>query len=515
MGRTTHKKHTGKRGSQSPGKDSRLKQGKRGTAGASGVSGMSGASGAPGTSGASGADRMAYVTCTGVRHTPPRLSLTIPPDRLDAATWDQIESALALPCMVHLAVMPDAHAGYDLCIGGVALLDGHISPSFVGYDIGCGMCHVNTGLPADEVLPDEAARHLLFDRLRLAIPVGTATRAHGEYDLPRFTSASGDAQLTDAVNARQSIQLATLGGGNHFLEVGVNKRGEIGITVHSGSRRSGWDIGAWYMKQGRLFPLDSRLGRAYRQDMDWALDYALLNRRLMLEHALHALADVHRQQVRPAHKRLARPANRSEATGITDLTGCIGDPDATAPQTSATSTTYYPSGSPTSPLSSPVPSASPAVLSQPPLSEQEISLLLNRMINENHNHAVVLAESGPSGVPLVLHRKGATPAEAGQPGIIPANQRDGVYVTEGLGNTEYLSSASHGAGRRMSRNEAQRTIPLARFQSQMRGIVCRADKGVLDEAPDAYKPIAEVLAAQDGVLVRVIDHFRPLVVLKG
>jgi len=437
---------------------------------------------------------MAHATCTGVRHAPPRLSLTIPPERIDAATWDQIESALALPCMIHLAVMPDAHAGYDLCIGGVALLDGHISPSFVGYDIGCGMCHVNTGLPADEALPDEAARRLLFDRLRLAIPVGTATRATGEYNLPRFTSASGDAQLTAAVNARQSIQLATLGGGNHFLEVGVNRHGEIGITVHSGSRRSGWDIGAWYMKQGRLFPLDSRLGRAYRQDMDWALDYALLNRRLMLEHALRALADVHRQLARPAHTR---------------VTGTAAPKAHTRPAASPASTL------PSSSLSSPVFTASPAPSSQPPLSEQEISLLLGRMINENHNHAVVWNQPGPSGAPLVLHRKGATPADAGQPGIIPANQRDGVYITEGLGNEEYLSSASHGAGRRMSRNEAQRTISLERFQSQMRGVVCRSDKGVLDEAPDAYKPIAEVLAAQDGVLVRVIDHFRPLVVLKG
>ncbi|MBZ2171072.1 RtcB family protein [Nitratidesulfovibrio sp. SRB-5] len=497
MGRTTHKKHTGKRGSQPSADDSRRKRGQGRT------------------SGAAPADRMAYATCTGVRNAPPRLSLTIPPDRLDAATWEQIESALALPCMVHLAIMPDAHAGYDLCIGGVALLDGHISPSFVGYDIGCGMCHVNTGLPVDEVLPDEAARQLLFDRLRLAIPVGTATRAPGEYDLTRFISASGDTQLTDAVNARQSIQLATLGGGNHFLEVGVNKRGEIGVTVHSGSRRSGWDIGAWYMKQGRLFPLDSRLGRAYRQDMDWALDYALLNRRLMLEHALRALADVHRQPARPAHKRPARPAAPMAANGATDLKGHTIHPHAPTSPAPAASTASPGSISPTSPLSSLASTATPIPSAHPPLSEQEISLLLGRMINENHNHAVVLNRLGPSGAPLVLHRKGATPADAGQPGIIPANQRDGVYVTEGLGNEEYLSSASHGAGRRMSRNEAHRTIPLERFRSQMRGIVCRADKGVLDEAPDAYKPIAEVLAAQDGILVRIIDHFRPLVVLKG
>lgn len=470
MERKSHHANHGKRGAQAPTPNSRRERGKGRATGA-----------AP-------AARMAHAPCTGVRQTPPRLSLTIPPDSLDAATWDQIASALALPCMVHLAVMPDAHAGYDLCIGGVALLDGHISPSFVGYDIGCGMCHVNTGLPVDEVLPDEAARHLLFDRLRLTIPVGTATRAPGEYELSRFTSASGDTQLTDAVNARQSIQLATLGGGNHFLEVGVNTRGEIGVTVHSGSRRPGWDIGAWYMKQGRLLPLDSRLGRAYRQDMDWALDYALLNRRLMLEHALRALADVHRQLTRSAHKRTPGPTRSARATGATDPTVLVVHSDATASQ------------------------LPPAQL---PLSEQGISLLLGRMINENHNHAMILNQNGPSGTPLVLHRKGATPADAGQLGIIPANQRDGVYVTEGLGNQEYLSSASHGAGRRMSRNKAQRSIPLERFQAQMRGIVCRADKGVLDEAPDAYKPIAEVLAAQDGVLVRVIDHFRPLIVLKG
>uniref|UniRef100_B8DS80 3'-phosphate/5'-hydroxy nucleic acid ligase n=1 Tax=Nitratidesulfovibrio vulgaris (strain DSM 19637 / Miyazaki F) TaxID=883 RepID=B8DS80_NITV9 len=494
MGRTTHKKHTGKRGSQPSADDSRRKRGQGRT------------------SGAAPADRMAYATCTGVRNAPPRLSLTIPPDRLDAATWEQIESALALPCMVHLAVMPDAHAGYDLCIGGVALLDGHISPSFVGYDIGCGMCHVNTGLPVDEVLPDEAARQLLLDRLRLTIPVGTATRAPGEYDLPRFISGSGDTQLTDAVNARQSIQLATLGGGNHFLEVGVNKRGEIGVTVHSGSRRSGWDIGAWYMKQGRLFPLVSRLGRAYRQDMDWALDYALLNRRLMLEHALRALADVHRQLARPTGKRPARPPKPTGDAGATGLNGPSHAPTSPAP---AASTDFPPPVVSISPLSGQSLAATPIPSAQPPLSEQEISLLLGRMVNENHNHAVVLNRLGPSGAPLVLHRKGATPADAGQPGIIPANQRDGVYVTVGLGNEEYLSSASHGAGRRMSRNEAQRTIPLERFRSQMRGIACRTDKGVLDEAPDAYKPIAEVLAAQDGVLVRIIDHFRPLVVLKG
>jgi tRNA-splicing ligase RtcB len=131
------------------------------------------------------------------------------------------------------------------------------------------------------------------------------------------------------------------------------------------------------------------------------------------------------------------------------------------------------------------------------------------LTNENHNHAVVKEGN------LVLHRKGATPAEKGQPGVIPANQRDGVWITQGLGNLDFLCSASHGAGRKMTRGAAAKKGTVMDLQKQMKGIVCRTDKAVLDEAPWAYKKIDAVLAAQAGVLVDVVDHFRPLVVLKG
>jgi tRNA-splicing ligase RtcB len=131
------------------------------------------------------------------------------------------------------------------------------------------------------------------------------------------------------------------------------------------------------------------------------------------------------------------------------------------------------------------------------------------MINENHNHAVLRGKG------RVLHRKGAIPAEQGQYGIIPANQRDGVWVTKGLGNEEFLCSASHGAGRTMSRKAASRKGSVDQMQKMMKGIVCRTDKDVLDEAPWAYKDIDAVLAAQAGILIEIIDHFRPVIVLKG
>jgi tRNA-splicing ligase RtcB len=141
--------------------------------------------------------------------------------------------------------------------------------------------------------------------------------------------------------------------------------------------------------------------------------------------------------------------------------------------------------------------------------EAEALLQGGAMINENHNHAVL------PGNDRVLHRKGATPAEKGQLGVIPANQRDGVWITRGLGTEEFLCSASHGAGRVLSRSAAMKKGTTRDLAKLMQGIVCRIDKDVLDEAPWAYKKIDAVLAAQAGILVDVLDHFKPLIVLKG
>lgn len=355
----------------------------------------------------------------------PRLRLTIPWSQVEDGAVTQIEHALSLPYLTALAIMPDVHAGYDLPIGAVALLDGHVWPGAVGYDIGCGMCHVLTGKRLEE-LP--APRDIYNDILR-RIPVGFVTHPKALASKATFPNAAGDKRLAEAVREKSGIQLGTLGGGNHFIEVGVNPYGIAGVTIHSGSRRPGWLIGNWYMKKTRgPVPVDSALGRAYAEDMAWALDYALANRADMMRVCLEVLG--------------------------------LGED------------------------------------------------LMHGMINENHNHA----EFTPRGV---LHRKGATPAEVGQLGIIPANMRDGVWITRGLGNEEFLCSASHGAGRAMSRKKAAKTIDYRTFMAQMDGIIAPILPRHLDEAPDAYKNIDAVLKAQDGVLVDVIDRFRPVVVVKG
>ena len=137
-----------------------------------------------------------------------------------------------------------------------------------------------------------------------------------------------------------------------------------------------------------------------------------------------------------------------------------------------------------------------------------MTIVKDRMINENHNHAIVKGD-------MVLHRKGATPAEKDQLGITPGSMMTGVYITKGLGNEEYLSSSSHGAGRKMSRRKAKELIDLKRVKEQMKNVVVRLNKDVLDEAPDAYKNIKDVMASQEGIVIESIDHAKPLIVVKG
>lgn len=359
-----------------------------------------------------------------------RLKLTIPRENIEAGAWEQIQAALALPYLKALAIMPDVHSGYDLPIGGVALLDGYIWPGAVGYDIGCGMCHVNTEHRLDQL---SVALDHVYTRILRMVPVGFSVNEKPRNNFDRFSNASGYACLNDAIMHKAGLQVGTLGGGNHFIEVGVNNLGEIGVTIHSGSRRPGWLIADFYMRQTKgPVRLESDLGQQYLVDMTWAQNFALLNRSRMMFSCLQTLG----------------------------------------------------------------------------FDEADAAALMGRMVNENHNHAIVT----PDGV---LHRKGATPADKGQLGIIPANMRDGVWITEGLGNEEFLSSASHGAGRTMSRTKAKKLITTELLFEQMRGIIAPPLSELLDEGPDAYKEIHGVLAAQDGRLVNVIDHFEPMLVVKG
>ena len=367
-----------------------------------------------------------------------KLKSLLPLDQIEQGALKQIFDNLSDERLLKLVIMPDVHKGYDLPIGGVALVDQHISPSYVGYDIGCGMCAINTGILTSDLFPDQHSKQVLFDRILSHIPVGLGGRRN-KAPFPAFKSRANDQSFITKVNKGVQSQLGTLGSGNHFIEISKGRDGFCWVTIHSGSRNVGYTVGSWYMSKtkkmrDKFLAIDSPLGQSYLSDMNYCLEFALENRRRM----------------------------------ISDVLSLMKIPD------------------------------------------HKIEHLLNSiMINENHNHAVVHGDG------TVLHRKGATPADAGQPGIIPANMRDGIYITEGLGNDTYLSSASHGAGRVMSRNEGKRKIKLEDFKQTMQGIIARVNKGTIDEAPFVYKDIHAVIAAQDGIVIKVIDHLQPLINVKG
>ena len=354
-------------------------------------------------------------------------------DNADPVALEQMYETMKQPYTVAGAVMPDCHKGYTLCIGGVVSTKDVVVPSYIGFDLGCGMCSVKTNLTKQNLNNLEG----LHQKLHQAIPVGTSIHKDSrEWTKPNHTKLAS--KIYEIRNG--SLQLGTLGGGNHFLELGYDEDDCVWITIHSGSRGVGHGIATEYMKiasksdkakEGH-FALDvnTQEGKDYILDLNFALEYALDNRKAMIKTALDVLA-------------------------------------------------------------------------------QHLNVKVKELlfINRNHNHAEL--KDG-----LWIHRKGATHAEEGMLGVIPGNMRDGVFIVKGKGCKESLYSSSHGAGRVMGRYKAKKELSVDKFQTDMTGIVANVSKNTLDEAPDAYKDIFEVMEQQEA-LVEVIAYVKPLLSIKG
>ena len=368
-----------------------------------------------------------------------KLKTLIPLDQLEWSAQEQIYDNLAHDFLKVLAIMPDCHMGYLLPIGGAALLDGVVSPEYVGYDIGCGMCCVITDIDAKDLSINDRLK--LFSSIYDTIPTGVGCERPISLDWHTFKSACGDKNLDKEVHKKVYSQLGTLGSGNHFIEIGKSWEGKIAVVIHSGSRKTGHTIAGYYMKltktESRDLPkgflrADSDLGKAYVEDMNFCLQYALQNRLIMMKDVLRLLG----------------------------------------------------------------------------INLKQIDSLLTFMINENHNHMVVRHDG-------YLHRKGATPAEKDVLGVIPGTMKSGTIITRGLGNEEYLSSASHGAGRKMSRTKAKQCITLEQHKKWMKGVIAKVDKSTLDEAHGAYKDLKKVVDMQEGIVIDIVDKIHPIINVKG
>jgi tRNA-splicing ligase RtcB len=381
---------------------------------------------------------------------------------IENGAMEQATNLANLPfAFKHVALMPDAHSGYGMCIGGVLATNGVVIPQAVGFDIGCGMGFVETNIDADEVVthPDNILREFVRN-IKLQTPVGF--RHHDEpQNWDKFGEAPNTAPVQQELESAKR-QLGTLGSGNHFQELQKSNTGKLCIMVHSGSRNFGLKIAKYYNdvavklcdmwysavptkgQDGLAFlPMETPEAKEYMESMNFALDFAQENRRRMMNVAIESLSLL--------------------------LKGKMG-----------------------------------------------VDMALGHSVNIHHNFAAWEHHFGKN---VIVHRKGATQAKKGQLGIIPGSMGTASYIVRGLGNRESFESCSHGAGRVMARGVANKTLTMDQVESAMGDIVFeigtdRKGRPDLSEAPQAYKDIDEVIESEKD-LVEVVTKLEPLAVVKG
>lgn len=214
---------------------------------------------------------------------------------LEQGALDQFESAMQQDFVVQGALMPDAHFGYSLPIGAVVATRGVVVPAWVGYDIGCGMCAVPTTFEASDVR--EASKEI-FDDIYDAVPVGFA---HNQKPSPWETTLPVSPRTAEIFGRDGLRQLCSLGGGNHFIEIGADETECVWIIVHSGSRGIGHAVASHYMRlasggekarEGHFgLSIDSAEGMDYLLDLQFCLAFALENRRQIVERVASAIFD--------------------------------------------------------------------------------------------------------------------------------------------------------------------------------------------------------------------------------
>ena len=369
-------------------------------------------------------------------------------NEIDDQAKYQLYDALKLPIATAGALMPDAHSGYGLPIGGVLATENAVIPYGVGLDIGCRMSLSIFPMKASYI---KGKQHQFENILKEHTKFGMYETHKQKHDHEIFErSEFKDIPLLKKLKIKAYNQLGTSGGGNHFVEFGVvnitDPNNEfnlppnqyVGLLTHSGSRGLGANIAKHYSylasKQCHLpknvqhlawLDLNTHDGQEYWMAMNLAGDYAK---------ACHD--NIHAR--------------------ISKLLGC-------------------------------------------------------RAITNIENHHNFAWKEQVNGREQIVHRKGATPAAKGQLGIIPGSMTAPGFIVRGLGNEDSLNSASHGAGRKHSRRKCKEKFTKSdiKHQLNMNGVILIG--GGVDEAPMAYKNIKKVMANQQE-LVEVVGSFTPKIV---
>lgn len=373
---------------------------------------------------------------------------------VEKSAMRQIENLTTLPFLFHhLAIMPDVHAGKGMPIGGVLACDGAIVPNAVGVDIGCGMCAVKTNWNASDI-PQRVLRKSIMKGIRERIPLGMDH--HKEKQDVRFLPEGHDIEKMIIVKARQESilrEVGTLGGGNHFIELQKDEEDTLWVMIHSGSRNLGARVGAYYNEMAKT--LNARWHSVVSPEINLAFLPQGSREFGMYWEEMKYCVDF-------AFCNRKLMMDRIEEVLADALKGIEFEP----------------------------------------------------MINIAHNYAACESHFGKN---VFVHRKGATLAEEGVIGIIPGSQGTASYIVEGLGNRESFCSCSHGAGRRLSRTAAIRTLNMAEEVRQLeaKGIVhAIRNQNDMQEASGAYKDIEEVIANELD-LVKIRTRLLPIAVIKG
>ncbi len=216
---------------------------------------------------------------------------------IDPEAIQQFEAAMEQKFVVKGALMPDAHLGYSLPIGGVVATDNVILPSWIGYDIGCGMCALKTDFEPSQL---KANANRIFQEIYQKIPTGfNHNKKNSRWDYHHLDHTPVLGKIFDKNGLKQ---LCSLGSGNHFIELGSDEQDRVWIIIHSGSRGIGHAVASHYMRKAsgdrkareghHGFIVRSDEGRDYIKDMDFCLAFALENRKQMIERVLKILRSV-------------------------------------------------------------------------------------------------------------------------------------------------------------------------------------------------------------------------------
>jgi tRNA-splicing ligase RtcB len=395
---------------------------------------------------------------------------------VEPSALQQLRNVSQLPGLYGLRVMPDVHWGNGATVGSVIAMEQALAPAAVGVDIGCGVNAVRTSLTLEDL--DDRDLKALRRRFENVIPVGQAshkdTRAinvlggrelHGATALMnRFDDLRVDELgrgtnrgRKDAFASRASHQLGTLGGGNHFIELTTDATGQVWITLHSGSRGIGNLLATEHIARAMKDPRNADLPK-HLQEL--SLFYRGTPEMDAYLHDLH-WAQEYAMRSRTIMMELVKRE-------VVDYFVSRYHGDA----------------------------------SRPTFDEE---------INCHHNY---VAEEIIDGKSMIVTRKGAISAKKGELALIPGSMATGSYIVRGLGNEASFQSASHGAGRKMSRSEAKRRFTVEDVQRTMKGIEARTDEGVIDEISLAYKDLDSVIAAESD-LVEVVQKLDTILCVKG